>query len=112
MPISFGQLHTSKLGIADVSADLNPLYTMRNILFEATFFERTSFFEVAVSYNIVFTNQQHYSHHRTRDFKVGSALLVGQTTGSGAFFAVHGRLHVVGDFSKNFQFEMILPVNN
>ena len=50
-------------------------------------------------------------HHRTRDFKVGSALLVGLAAGSGAFFAVHGRLHEVGYFGKIVHFEMILPVS-
>jgi len=49
--------------------------------------------------------------HPIRDLKVGSALLVGQAAGISAFFAVHGRLHVVGDFNKILHFEMILPVS-
>ena len=44
-----------------VSADLDPVYTVRNILFEATFFERMSVFEVRVFYKIVFTTQRRYA---------------------------------------------------
>ena len=72
--MSLAQLHTSKLDVADVYADLDPLYTVTNIIFEATLFERMSFFEVLVSYNIVFTMAICIKiHHRTRDFKAGSA---------------------------------------
>ena len=77
-----------KLDVADVSADLDPVYTVRNILFEATFFERMSFFEVRVSYNIVFTTAIALTH------AIGHVTLRpvlrtewsdhGQTTGRGA----------------------------
>ena len=87
-PISFAQLHTSKPDAADVSADLDPLYTVRNILFEATFFERMSFFEVRVSYNIVFTTAIALTHvigHVTlRPVLRAEWSDHGQTTGRGA----------------------------
>ena len=61
----FDDLATATEGFdrcADVSAGLDPVYTVRNILFEATFFERMSFFEVRVSYNIVFTTAIALTH--------------------------------------------------
>ena len=72
----------------DVSADLDPVYTVRNILFEATFFERMSFFEVRVSYNIVFTTAIALTHaigHVTlRPVLRAEWSDHGQTTGRGA----------------------------
>ena len=68
--------------------DLDPEYTVRNILFEATFFERISFFEVRVSYNIVFTTAIALTHaigHVTlRPVLRAEWSDHGQTTGRGA----------------------------
>ena len=85
-------------------------YTVRNILFEATIFERTSFFEVRVSHNIVFTT-----------VLLSILIVIGHVTlrrvlcagwSGSAFSAVHGSLHGVGDFSKIFHFEIILPISH
>ena len=85
-------------------------YTVRNILFEATFFDRTSFFEVRVSHNIVFTTAL-----------LGISIVIGHVTlrsvlcagwSGSAFSATQGSLHGVSDSSKIVHFEMILPVSH
>ena len=98
---------TSKLDVADVSADLD---IVRNILFEATFFERMSFFEVRVSYNIVFTTAIALTHvigHVTL-----RPVLRGQTTVRQREEAHHARLYEADDFSKIIHFGIILLINH
>ena len=94
VPISFAQLHTSKLDVANVSADLDPLYGEKHPI-------RSNFLRTDV-----LLRRARISQHWSPVLRAGWS-----GTGSNAFSAVHGSLHGVADFSKNVHLEMILPVS-